>query len=111
MPDLQSIHAALGGIVDPCSIATGVPISLVDMGMVKEVVDDRGAVCVTLRLTSPICWQAANIVAMVEEKVGAIPDVASVQCRFDAASEWMPDMMSRDAQARLRRLRPLPVRA
>ena len=111
MTDLASIHAALDRVVDPCSIATGVPISLAEMGMIKSVTDDNGAVIVTLRLTSPICWQAANILAMVEENVGALPGVMSIECRLDSASEWMPDMMSAKAWARLRERRPLPARA
>jgi metal-sulfur cluster biosynthetic enzyme len=111
MSDLDPIHAALGRVVDPCSIATGVPINLLDMGMVKQVVDEQGVVCVTLRLTSPICWQAGNIIAAVEAAVGALPGVVSVECRLDPGVEWMPDMMSQDARAKLRRLRPLPVEA
>jgi metal-sulfur cluster biosynthetic enzyme len=78
--------------------------------MVKEISDEDGAVRITLRLTSPICWQAANIVAMVEEKVGAVAGVSSIECKLDHASEWMPDMMSAHAQARLRQVRPFPAR-
>lgn len=107
MSDLSLVHAALGRVVDPCSIATGAPISLVEMGMVKDVVEDAGTVRITLRLTSPICWQAANIVAKVEEVVRAVPAVSAVECRLDPNSDWMPDMIAESAQARLRQLRPL----
>lgn len=108
MPELTTIHNALSGIVDPCSIATGVPISLADMGMVQDVVDDAGVICIVLKLTSPICWQAANIIAKVEERVADIPGVKSVTCVLDPNAEWTPDMLSPTARAKLRALRPIP---
>jgi metal-sulfur cluster biosynthetic enzyme len=78
-----------------------------DMGLVKDVAVNEGAVRIVLRVTSPICWQAANIAAAVEDGVGAIPGVLSVTCTIDAGCDWMPSMMAPEAQARLRRLRPL----
>jgi len=111
MPELAEIHAALDRVVDPCSIATGVPISLVDMGMVKEIGFEDGAVRIALRLTSPLCWQATNILAKIEELVGALPGVSSVACAFDTGNEWLPSMMADVARARLRRIRPLPASA
>jgi metal-sulfur cluster biosynthetic enzyme len=111
MPDIAAVHAALARVVDPCSIATGVPINLADMGMVKQVGVDKGAVQITLRLTSPLCWQATNILAKVQELVGAIPGVSSVACDFDAGNEWLPTMMAEAARVRLRRLRPMPENA
>jgi metal-sulfur cluster biosynthetic enzyme len=103
----QPIWAALRRVVDPCSIAAGTPINLVEMGLVKDVAVDDGTARVVLRVTSPICWQAANIIAAVEEGIGAIPGIRSVTCTIDAGCDWMPSMMAPDAQARLRRLRPL----
>jgi metal-sulfur cluster biosynthetic enzyme len=104
MADRDSILSALTLVVDPCSIATGTPISLVDMGMVKDVVHDAGDVRVTLTLTSPVCWQAANIISKIEEVVGRLPAVNSVTCLLDAANEWTPDLMSRSARERLERI-------
>ncbi len=107
MSNNQSVWAALRRVADPCSIATGVPVNLVDMGLVKEVVVKDGIARIVLRLTSPICWQVANIIAAIEEGVGAIPGIRSVTCSIDPVSDWMPDMMAPEARALLRRLRPL----
>jgi metal-sulfur cluster biosynthetic enzyme len=100
------VHAALGRVVDPCSIATGVPINLADMGLVSMVEIDEGAVYVQLRLTSPVCLQAGNIVAAVEERVAELDWVCDVRCDIDHAAEWMPEMMSEGARGELRRRRP-----
>ena len=107
MRDHQQVWSALERVVDPCSIATGAPISLVEMGMVKQIHRGWDDVRIVLRLTSPICWQAANIVAKVEEVVGALPGVATVTCEIDPNSDWMPDMIDPEARRRLRALRPL----
>jgi metal-sulfur cluster biosynthetic enzyme len=106
-PDESAVRAALELIVDPCSIATGVPISLVGMGLVKEITSADGHVTIVLRLTSPVCWQGANILGGVEKAVGTLPGVRSIRCVLEPAGEWTPDMMSPAARARLRKLRPI----
>lgn len=96
----------LSEVVDPCSIATGVPINLIDMGMVERAECVDGVARVILRLTSPVCWQASNIVASIERKALAIEGISSLDCQFSLGS-WMPDMMNKDARSRLRALRPV----
>jgi metal-sulfur cluster biosynthetic enzyme len=101
------VRQALESVVDPCSIATGVPISLAEMGLIKELRWLDGEVKLVLQLTSPICWQAANILSAVERAVMSVPGVRSVHCTLDPTSEWMPSMMSAGARERLRRIRPV----
>jgi metal-sulfur cluster biosynthetic enzyme len=104
--DLQAVTTALGTVVDPCSIATGVPINLIDMGMIQDIRIVGERVCITLRLTSPLCLQVGDIVREVERRVGEVAGVSIVECDIDPAGEWLPTMMDARAQARLRRLRP-----
>lgn len=101
------VEAALASVTDPCSVAAGVPITLADMGLVKLVDIQDGAVTVTLRLTSPVCMQAAGIAAAVEAAVARLPGVSAAHCRFDHTWDWVPEMMSPSATVRLRRARPL----
>ncbi|MDR3470676.1 MAG: iron-sulfur cluster assembly protein [Devosia sp.] len=104
------VTEALRTVVDPCSIATGVPVNLVDMGIVRGIKIDGSQVEVQLRFTSPICWQAANILTAIEVAVMAIDGVEQVRCDTrSGAWEWKPEMMAPSAQARLRRLRPMPT--
>jgi metal-sulfur cluster biosynthetic enzyme len=106
MANLNRIRTALERVVDPCSIATGRPINLPDMGMIKDIVDDDGDVLIALRLTSPVCWQAANIVEKVEEVIMQVPGVRNVRCILDTEQDWMPDMMAPTAREELRKIRP-----
>lgn len=101
MLDRDAVLAALARVVDPCSIATGVPVSLPDMGMVKAIDIADGCVTITLRVTSPSCWQAAHIMAKAEECVAEIAGCKQAICQLDPAWDWMPDMMSPAARDRL----------
>jgi metal-sulfur cluster biosynthetic enzyme len=110
MVSREQVTEALRKVVDPCSIATGVPIDLVDMGILRDITIDGSHVEVQLRFTSPVCWQASNIITAIESNVMAIEGIDRVTCETrSGAWEWKPEMMAASAQARLRRLRPMPA--
>ena len=67
MTTVEAVHAALEGIVDPCSAATGVPLSILDMGLLRGVKIVGDEVLVDLRLTSPLCHQAPYFIMEVEQ--------------------------------------------
>lgn len=105
---LAEVCDALAGVVDPCSIATGVPLTLAEMGMVTDIAVDGGRVAVTLVLTSPVCWQAGNIIQAVEASVSGLPRVTAVRCTVDHDAGWLPGQMDPRARRRLRSARPVP---
>jgi metal-sulfur cluster biosynthetic enzyme len=104
---LAQVREALAGVVDPCSIATGIPLTLLEMGMVEDIAVGHGRVTVVLVLTSPVCWQAGNIIQAVETSVGRVPGVASVACTVNHDAGWLPDQMDPGARLRLRVARPV----
>jgi metal-sulfur cluster biosynthetic enzyme len=104
--DRTAVLEAVASVVDPCSIATGRPVSLIEMGLLTEVTIQAPDVTVTLALTSPVCLQAINIVAAVEDALSAVPGVERARCKIDAAAEWDPEMIDPIARAQLRALRP-----
>lgn len=104
---LDSVYAALRTVVDPCSIATGHPIDLVDMGLVESVEISDASVTVVIWPTSPICMQLTLIRAAVEQKIKTmVPGVDHVHCRVEYGSEWHPERMAPHARTALRLLRP-----
>jgi metal-sulfur cluster biosynthetic enzyme len=102
----RRVDEALDGVVDPCSIATGTPITLREMGLVQSVHIDGEDVRVVLRLTSPICLQAGNILQAVEARLRAATN-GTATCTIDPVSDWSPEMMADAARRRLRRMRPV----
>ena len=101
MITVQAVREALAGIVDPCSAATGVPLSILDMGLLRDVTITGSDVTIDLRLTSPLCHQAPYFVIEAERRVGALVGVRSVICRTDMGLDWDPAMMTGHAVERL----------
>jgi metal-sulfur cluster biosynthetic enzyme len=104
---LDPLRDALRRVVDPCSIATGVPVDLLDMGLVKDLRLDGGTAHVELLVTSPLCTQIGLIIERVQEVLEDVDGVGSVEVTVDARAEWSPGMMSAPARERLRAVRPL----
>jgi metal-sulfur cluster biosynthetic enzyme len=104
---LRPLRAALRRVVDPCSIATGVPVDVLDMGLVKELRFSDGVAHVELMVTSPACMQIGLIKGRVEEVLAEVGGVEQVEVSVDARAEWWPGMMAESARSRLRSVRPL----
>lgn len=94
-------------IKDPCSVATGYPLHLQEMGLVKSIEIDAtaGRAVVDLRLTSPTCVMVGYFVTEIQRLVTeAVPDIHDVEVLFDRGFDWTPDMMSEEVrQARAKR--------
>ncbi len=104
---VDAVRHALRRVIDPCSIATGVPIPIEDMGLVKEIRESDGEVVVELRVTSPFCMQIGNMRSRIDEVTRDLPGVESVAVEVDDGNEWLPDMMRPAVRQRLRQVRPL----
>lgn len=107
-PDIEQIRGCLAEVIDPCSAATGVRLSVLDMGLVRSIDVEGGQVTVSLRLTSPVCTMVPYFIREVEERVADLPGVRSVRCETDLGLAWEPGMMTPAAVQRLaenRRLR------
>ena len=100
---LDEVRLAVNGVGDPCSVATGTPMGLVDMGLLEhaEITGD-GDLVVQLRLTSPSCYQIGYFTHEIKQRCGEIDGVRSVEVRADAGLVWTPSMMSDDAKRRRR---------
>ena len=101
MTTVEEVVASLREIVHLCSAATGVPLSIVDMGLVRQVEIDGDEVRVELRLTSPLCHQVPYYLMEIERLVGALDGVRSVTCDYDLGLEWTPALISPAASGRL----------
>ena len=95
------IRHDLDAIKDPCSLASGVPLGLDEMGIVDTVtVTADGAVTVTLRLTSPFCHMIGFFKTETDRIAGALPGVTSVELVADDGLDWSPSRISAAGQAK-----------
>jgi metal-sulfur cluster biosynthetic enzyme len=94
------VRACLDEVVDPCSVAAGSPMGLDGMGLIQGIEIEDGSVQVDVRLTSPCCMMHGYFIDEIEERVGRLPAVVSVDVRFDAGLEWDPSMIRVDHRRR-----------
>jgi len=95
------IRHELDSIKDPCSLASGVPLGLDEMGLIDQVIiSDEGAVVLRLRLTSPFCHMIGFFKTEATRLIAALPGVASVTLEADNGLDWSPSMISPVGQSR-----------
>jgi metal-sulfur cluster biosynthetic enzyme len=101
---LDLVWQRLGGIIDPCSAASAQPLSILEMGLVKDVGYRDGEVTVHLRLTSPCCGMGWYFLQQADRRLADLPGVERVTVTLDNGLEWTPALMTppaREARARL----------
>lgn len=101
------IVEALQRVVDPCSIATGAPINLIDMGLIESIETADGKVSIEIWPTSAFCFQMPIIRDQVVSRVSDVDGVTSVECFVSERSDWMPSRMASGVRTSLRLLRPM----
>jgi metal-sulfur cluster biosynthetic enzyme len=89
------VKAALEGVVDPCSVASGAPLSVIDMGLVLGwKVDENDDLVVRIDTTSPGCLMAGHFVADGERRLRQIPGLRSATVVVQPSGEWTSQRIS-----------------
>ena len=100
--DAAALEAALDAVVDPCSVAAGTPLSVRDMGLVRDLaVDDAGRVRLLLCVTGPGCTFVGVMADAARERLSAIRGVSDVDVVLDPDVVWDPSWQSERARAAL----------
>jgi metal-sulfur cluster biosynthetic enzyme len=111
MSDLQErkrdVESTLNAITDPCSVASGVPIGLVDMGIVESVeMQSDYSVKVTLLPTFPGCIYTAVFAHEIQAKLAELEWTSEIDIVVEAGGAlWDEDRMSATARTRLHEAR------
>ncbi|MDC0714592.1 iron-sulfur cluster assembly protein [Stigmatella sp. ncwal1] len=105
----EELLGQIESIPDPCSLATGVPLGIREMGLIQALEYAGGRVTVRMQITSPMCMMAAYFMREIEQRLAARADVQSVHVVFDHELNWKPEDISAEARQRLleRRIRTL----
>jgi metal-sulfur cluster biosynthetic enzyme len=96
------VRVVLDSIKDPCSVATGCPLGLDEMGLVKQLQIELGVVKVELRLTSPGCHFVSLLQQEAEERIGALAGVDAVEVKIVEDYSWSEADISAEGRHRLR---------
>lgn len=100
----ERILHALRSVYDPCCREQG--ISIVDMGLIRDIRVDGEAARVELVLTSGWCPFAVRLLAEVRERVETLAEVGGATVEIAWDETWTSARLSPDAQSKLRFLPP-----
>jgi metal-sulfur cluster biosynthetic enzyme len=100
------VARVLNTITDPCSAAAGVPIGLVDMGIVESIDIDGDTVKIKVLPTFPGCVYIAIFSNEIRNKLAELDWTSDVTIDLEAqGSVWDEDRMSPSARTRLHQAR------
>jgi metal-sulfur cluster biosynthetic enzyme len=115
------IKRILNTIGDPCSVASGTPMGIEEMGLIKELhLDSNGHLRIAMRLTAPLCHNVGYFNVEIKNRLLALDEVQSLDITMDHGLEWTPENISQQARERrmatlrrygLTRESPHPVRS
>jgi metal-sulfur cluster biosynthetic enzyme len=101
----ELVHEHLQQVIDPCSAASVLPMSILELGLIRDVELVEGSLVVHLRLTSPSCMMVAYLAREVTTRLVGLPGVTRIEVRPDEGLDWEPDLIDADRAAeRERRL-------
>jgi metal-sulfur cluster biosynthetic enzyme len=96
----EAVIRALDNCYDPCCRER--KISVVDMGLIESIEIRNREVKIEMVLTTGWCPFASRLLEMVEEEVGRLPEVESVNVEVVWDPTWTPERMSAGAREKLR---------
>jgi metal-sulfur cluster biosynthetic enzyme len=92
-PSEGDVMDALSNVIDP-----ELGLDFVELGLIYGVEVAEGNVRVTFTLTTPGCPIGPQVTEQIEEFVGELDGVRSVESEMVFLPPWSPEMMSEDAK-------------
>ncbi len=90
----DAVRAVLKEIYDPCSIATGHPVSVLDMGLVRGWSFKEGTLTVTFCVTFAGCTMAPHFAQAAARDLAKIEGVGCVETIIDTDFIWTTELMT-----------------
>jgi metal-sulfur cluster biosynthetic enzyme len=105
-PDPAAVESALEGVVDPCSLAQGTPLSLPAMGLVRGWECSAGVLRVVIAVTGPGCTLVGNLARGVVDACAHLDGVEEIVVDLRPGVVWTEAELRDDARRTLQRHRP-----
>ena len=94
MVTIEDVNDALREVIDP-----ELGLDFVELGLIYGVeIEPPGTVKVSFTLTSPGCPIGPQVSEQIEEFVGELDGVQSVESTMTFSPPWTPERMSEDAK-------------
>jgi metal-sulfur cluster biosynthetic enzyme len=92
-PSEDDVLEALSNVIDP-----ELGLDFVELGLIYGVEVNDGHVHVTFTLTTPACPIGPQVTEQIEEFVGEVEGVKTVESEMVFIPPWSPERMSEDAK-------------
>ena len=92
-PTQDDVMEALSNVIDP-----ELGLDFVELGLIYGVEVEDGRVRVTFTLTTPGCPIGPQVTEQIEEFVGELEGVRTVESEMVFTPPWSPEKMSEDAK-------------
>lgn len=90
---VDDVLEALSNVIDP-----ELGLDFVELGLIYGVEVDGGKVHITFTLTTPACPIGPHVTEQIEEFVGELEGVESIESEMVFTPPWTPERMSEDAK-------------
>jgi metal-sulfur cluster biosynthetic enzyme len=92
-PSEDDVMEALSNVIDP-----ELGLDFVELGLIYGVEIEDGSVRVTFTLTTPGCPIGPQVTEQIDEFVGELEGVKTVESEMVFTPPWSPERMSEDAK-------------
>jgi metal-sulfur cluster biosynthetic enzyme len=92
-PTVDDVMDALSNVIDP-----ELGLDFVELGLIYDVEVDDGHVNVTFTLTTPGCPIGPQVTEQIDEFVGELDGVKTIDSEMVFTPPWSPEKMSEDAK-------------
>ncbi len=96
-PTVEAVREALDRVKDPCMVAAGLDLSILDLGLVYGVEVRDGHVRVEITLTEIGCIFTHRIIGAVYDAVEALPEANEVEVIPRWKPIWTPERLNQKA--------------
>lgn len=95
------VRAALHEVMDPCLVAAGHPMSILDLGLITRVREDAGTIEIGITFTEVGCQFTHRVMTSIEDRIRALGRHHDVRVVPDWRPGWTELRMGDRARAAL----------
>ncbi len=90
----RDVEHSLHSVVDPCMEAAGLGLSVVDLGLVRDIRVTETEITVELGLTEPGCGFTHALVTRIDDVLASIANGREVSTTFNWSDPWTEDRLN-----------------
>lgn len=95
----DDVERTLHKVIDPCMEAAGLGLSVVDLGLVRNILVNDNEITVELGLTEPGCGFTHALVTRIDDVLADIADGRRVSTTFNWSDPWTEARLSEHGRA------------